>query len=404
MGERRKYVRRDATVERLSAIFLEDMVGSVKPSTLACYRRNIQCHILPALGECVAAELTAAEINDYIQQLQEDYSPKLVREIGGLLLRIVGMAGVGYGEDVTLPKVRQKAVEVFTEPELKQMGQVILRRPDRTGLGVLLTAYTGLRLGELCGLQWQDVDVGAGLLHIQRTVERIAQIGGGTCLTVQPPKTENSERWIPIPKEVRQKAVEVFTEPELKQMGQVILRRPDRTGLGVLLTAYTGLRLGELCGLQWQDVDVGAGLLHIQRTVERIAQIGGGTCLTVQPPKTENSERWIPIPKEMLRMLKPETKQPDSYLLTGGEIVPDPRAMQYRYKVLLERCGVRYRNFHCLRHSYATRCVERGVDVKSVSELLGHADVRTTLRLYVHSSMDYKRRAVEGIGFLKGIT
>ena len=300
----------DSMLEELKtgfAALTEDMVGSVKPSTLACYRRNIQCHILPALGECVAAELTAAEINDYIQQLQEDYSPKLVREIGGLLLRIVGMAGVGYGEDVTLPKVRQKAVEVFTEPELKQMGQVILRRPDRTGVGVLLTAYTGLRLGELCGLQWQDVDVGAGLLHIQRTVERIAQIGGGTCLTVQ-------------------------------------------------------------------------------------------------PPKTENSERWIPIPKEMLRMLKPETKQPDSYLLTGGEIVPDPRAMQYRYKVLLERCGVRYRNFHCLRHSYATRCVERGVDVKSVSELLGHADVRTTLRLYVHSSMDYKRRAVEGIGFLKGIT
>ena len=234
MIERRKYVRRDATVEKLSAIFLEDRKNDVKPSTLACYRRNIQCHILPALGECVAAEVTAEEVNDYIQQLQEDYSPKLVREIGGLLLRIVGMAGVGYGEDVTLPKVRQKAVEVFTEPELKQMGQVILRRPDRTGLGVLLTAYTGLRLGELCGLQWQDVDVGAGLLHIQRTVERIAQIGGGTCLTVQ-------------------------------------------------------------------------------------------------PPKTENSERWIPIPKEMLRMLKPETKQPDSYLLTGGEIVPDPRAMQYRY-------------------------------------------------------------------------
>ena len=252
MGERRRFVRRDATVGRLSAIFLEDMEGSVKPSTLACYRRNIQCHILPALGECVAAELTAAEVNDYIQQLQEDYSPKLVREIGGLLLRIVGMAGVGYGEDVTLPKVRQKAVEVFTEPELKQMGQVILRRPDRTGLGVLLTAYTGLRLGELCGLQWQDVDVGAGLLHIQRTVERIAQIGGGTCLTVQ-------------------------------------------------------------------------------------------------PPKTENSERWIPIPKEMLRMLKPETKQPDSYLLTGGEIVPDPRTCQYRYKALLERCDKAAEDVACAK-------------------------------------------------------
>ena len=307
MIERRKYVRRDATVGRLSAIFLEDRKNDVKPSTLECYRRNIQCHILPELGERVAVEVTAEEVNDFIEQLQEDYSPKLVREVGGLLLRIVGMAGVGYGEDVTLPKVRQKAVEVFTEPELKQMGQVILRRPDRTGLGVLLTAYTGLRLGELCGLQWQDVDAGAGLLHIQRTVERISQTDGGTCLTVQ-------------------------------------------------------------------------------------------------PPKTENSERWVPIPKEMLRVLKAAQKQPDSYLLTGRERVPDPRAMQYRYKVLLTRCGVRYRNFHCLRHSYATRCVERGVDVKSVSELLGHADVRTTLRLYVHSSMDYKRRAVEGIGFLKGIT
>ena len=306
MLERKKYVRRDATVGRLSAIFLEDMAGSVKPPTLACYRRNIRCHILPRLGERVAAELTAEEVNDFIERLQEDYSPKLVQEVGSLLLRIVAIAGVGYGDDVELPKTKQKAVEVFTEPELKQMGQVILRRPDRTGLGVLLTAYTGLRLGELCGLRWQDVDAGAGLLHIQRTVERIAQADGGTCLTVQ-------------------------------------------------------------------------------------------------PPKTENSERWVPIPKEMLRMLQTAQKQPDSYLLTGGELVPDPRTCQYRYKALLERCGVRYRNFHCLRHSYATRCVERGVDVKSVSELLGHADVRTTLKLYVHSSMDYKRRAVEGIGFLKGI-
>ena len=121
MGERRKYVRRDATVGRLSAIFLEDMVGSVKPSTLACYRRNIQCHILPRLEERVAAEVTAEEINDYIQQLQEDYSPKLVREIGGLLLRIVGMAGVGYGEDVTLPKVRQTSCSLSRENRISPL-------------------------------------------------------------------------------------------------------------------------------------------------------------------------------------------------------------------------------------------------------------------------------------------
>ncbi len=142
MGERRKYVRRDATVGRLSAIFLEDRRNDVKSSTLECYRRNIRCHILPRLGERVAAELTAEEVNDYIQQLQEDYSPKLVREVGGLLLRIVAIVGVGYGDDVELPKAKQKAVEVFTESELRQVGRTILQCPDKTGLGVLLTAYT----------------------------------------------------------------------------------------------------------------------------------------------------------------------------------------------------------------------------------------------------------------------
>ena len=177
--------------------------------------------------------------------------------------------------------------------------------------------------------------------------------------------------------------------------GRIILRRPDETGLGILLTAYTGIRLGELCGLKWQDVNVDTGMLHVQRTVERIAQEDGTTCLTVQTPKTDNSNRWIPIPQEMLRVLKGDHRPPDAYLLTGGEIMPDPRTYQYRYKALLKRCGVCYRNFHALRHTYATRCIEQGIDAKSVSELLGHSDVRTTLRLYVHSSMDYKRKAVE---------
>ena len=103
-------------------------------------------------------------------------------------------------------------------------------------------------------------------------------------------------------------------------------------------------------------------------------------------------------------MLKADHRQPEAYLLTGGETLPDPRTCQYRYKALLNRCGVGYRSFHALRHTYATRCIEQGVDAKSVSELLGHSDVRTTLRLYVHSSMEYKRKAVEGIGFLDEIT
>ena len=306
LGERRRYIRRGATVARLSEKFVEERQRSVKPSTLACYRRNIRCHILPQLGQRVAAELRAAEVNGFMERLGEDLAPKTVREVVSLLLAVVDLGGIRFGDEVALPKARQRAVEVFTEPELKRLGQTIL-----------------------CQM--------------------------------------------------------------------------DEAGLGVLLTAHTGIRLGELCGLQWQDVDAQTGLLHIRRTVERIAQPGGITRLTVLTPKTETSERWVPIPREMLRVMKPRAQTPEAYLLTGGETLPDPRTCQYRYKALLERCGVRYRSFHALRHTYATRCIERGVDVKSVSELLGHSDVRTTLRLYVHSSMDYKRKAVESIGFLGGI-
>lgn len=303
MERRRKHVRRDATIQTLARVYLEEKTGKVKDSTLKCYQRNIRCHILPKLGGRVAANLTVEDIDDYLEAMQESFSPKLVREVGALLLALLRLAGINFTGEVTLPKVRQKNVEVFTETELKQLARIILRRTDETGLGILLTVYTGIRLGELCGLKWQDVNAGKGMLHVQRTVERVAQ----------------------------------------------------------------------------ED---------------------GTTCLAVLTPKTESSNRWIPIPQEMMRVLKPDQRLPETYLLTGGEIIPDPRTMQNRYKALLKRVGVPYRNFHALRHTYATRCIEQGIDAKSVSELLGHSDVRTTLRLYVHASMDYKSKAVEAIGFL----
>lgn len=303
MERRRKHVRRDATIQTLARVYLEEKTGKVKDSTLKCYQRNIRCHILPKLGGRVAANMTVEDIDDYLEAMQESFSPKLVREVGALLLALLRLADINFTGEVTLPKVRQKNVEVFTETELKQLARIILRRTDETGLGILLTVYTGIRLGELCGLKWQDVNAGKGMLHVQRTVERVAQ----------------------------------------------------------------------------ED---------------------GTTCLAVLTPKTESSNRWIPIPQEMMRVLKPDQRLPETYLLTGGEIIPDPRTMQNRYKALLKRVGVPYRNFHALRHTYATRCIEQGIDAKSVSELLGHSDVRTTLRLYVHASMDYKSKAVEAIGFL----
>ena len=104
----------------------------------------------------------------------------------------------------------------------------------------------------------------------------------------------------------------------------------------------------------------------------------------------------------MLELLKTAMQniQKDNYLLTNTNTPMEPRTLQYRYRKLLERCGTRYRNFHAMRHTYATRCMESGVDIKSLSELLGHADIRTTLQTYVHSSLAHKKQAVQSICFL----
>lgn len=200
----------------------------------------------------------------------------------------------------------------------------------------------------------------------------------------------------------REKRTDVFTAHEISTLARQALSAPDMTGLAILLALNTGLRLGELCALKKSDVDIQSGVLRIERTVQRI-ETHEGTRLVIQPPKSENSRRCVPLPSDMLALLQKEIKRlpADAFLLTGSTQRPmEPRTMQYRYKAYLLRCGIRYRNFHTLRHTYATRCMECGVDTKSISEMLGHADVRITLRTYVHSSMTHKRQIIQSICFL----
>lgn len=199
----------------------------------------------------------------------------------------------------------------------------------------------------------------------------------------------------------KKRQVEIFTEPEIVQLAHHIMDEPDLTGLGVLLTLNSGLRLGELCALRWSDIDLHAGFLRVEREVQRLYE-KGHTRLVVQPPKSESSRRRIPLPADMLSLLaayKPKHTG-DTCLLTGTAAPLEPRTMQNRYKSLLKRAGVPYRNFHALRHTYATRCIEQYVDVKSVSEMLGHSDVRITLQTYVHVSLRHKQQAVQSICFL----
>lgn len=171
-------------------------------------------------------------------------------------------------------------------------------------------------------------------------------------------------------------------------------------GLGIYISLSTGLRIGEICALKWSDINVTDGILTVNRTIERIYIIEGKkkhTELVINTPKTKNSCREIPMNKELLGMLKPLKKvvNDDYYILTNDERPTEPRTYRNYYKRLMEKLDIPKLKYHGLRHSFATRCIEVGCDYKTVSVLLGHSNISTTLNLYVHPNMEQKKRCID---------
>ena len=175
---------------------------------------------------------------------------------------------------------------------------------------------------------------------------------------------------------------------EQKQLEQYLYHDMNLYNFGVLLALYTGMRIGELCALQWNDIRTDC--LVISKTMHRI-QENDHTIIEITEPKTPSSVRMIPIP-DFLKAIVDVYRQPNGYVLVNrsGKFV-EPRLMQLNFKRIIEDCELPKTNFHALRHTFATRCIEAGFDVKSLSEILGHADVKTTLNKYVHSSFELKQ-------------
>ena len=161
---------------------------------------------------------------------------------------------------------------------------------------------------------------------------------------------------------------------------------------GLLLCLYTGMRLGEICALQWGDISK-KGAIMIRRTVQRISDPAqpGRTMVIFDTPKSQSSNRVIPMPLFLRKQIDGLRKPDGCFVLTGTERFVEPRTMQNRFKSTLRKCGVRTVNFHAIRHTFATDCVGAGFDPKTLSSLLGHADVSITLNTYVHPSFDVKR-------------
>lgn len=169
--------------------------------------------------------------------------------------------------------------------------------------------------------------------------------------------------------------------------------------LGVALALATGMRIGEICALRWDCIDTLRGLIHVNKTLQRIyiKENGvGKSKVIVTAPKSFKSDRYIPLPENYMAIIKKHQAAPDAYLLTGKvDKYIEPRTLRAYYNRLMENNGTNYVTFHGLRHTFATRLVESGCDYKTISELLGHADINTTFRTYVHSDMDRKRQFVE---------
>ena len=170
-------------------------------------------------------------------------------------------------------------------------------------------------------------------------------------------------------------------------------------GLGIYISLSTGLRIGEICALKWSDINVTDGTITVSRTIERIYIIEGEkkhTELIISTPKTKNSCREIPMSKELLAMIKPLKKvvNEDFYVLTNDERPTEPRTYRNYYSGLMVKLDIPKLKYHGLRHSFATRCIEAGCDYKTVSVLLGHSNISTTLNLYVHPNMEQKKRCI----------
>ncbi|WP_300772867.1 site-specific integrase [uncultured Acetatifactor sp.] len=218
---------------------------------------------------------------------------------------------------------------------------------------------------------------------------------------------------ITYPKSFR-KNTRVLDEKEESALVQLLAQEMDACKFGVYLALRTGMRIGEICALRWCDISFEAAAISVCHTALRLPR--GNVCqadpdrpsaaagddggalalsrteLVIGTPKSESSLRLIPLMPDIATLcerFRPE--EPEAFLLTGTDRCMDPRKLQRHLKKYLEECGIPEAHFHTLRHTFATRCVEAGFDVKTLSEILGHSNIGITMNLYVHPNLDLKR-------------
>lgn len=201
------------------------------------------------------------------------------------------------------------------------------------------------------------------------------------------------------PKEMR-----VLSRKEQEQLCQYLYSNLNAYNIGILVCLFTGIRVGELCALRWEDISISEQTIRIHRTMQRVQNKTGSspkTRIVITPPKSACSIRTIPIPDHILQIIRSyKTTNTGFFLSNSNQKYIEPRTMQNQFRNALKHNSINSANFHALRHTFATRCVELGFDVKSLSEILGHASVNITMNRYVHPSLELKKENMQRLSEL----
>jgi len=200
-----------------------------------------------------------------------------------------------------------------------------------------------------------------------------------------------------FPKNISSKKIEIFSHAEHFKLFQYINSNLDEKSLGILISLLCGLRIGEVCGLKWCDIDFENEILSVNRTVQRIyikKTISSESKIIISSPKTASSFRNIPLSKHLIKTMKKLRKNNNFYIISGNRNFIEPRIYRKYYYSILSSLNISKLSFHSLRHTFATQAIELGTDYKTVAEILGHSSINTTLNLYVHPKMEYKRKCL----------
>lgn len=220
-----------------------------------------------------------------------------------------------------------------------------------------------------------------------------------TAFTVGLTDTYSADK-IKRPKTI-EKAVECFSLAEQKAIERYVLNAKKAKLIGIVICLYTGLRIGELLALEWEDIDYHHGTMTISKSCHYGHDENGRYLRFIDTPKTNHSSRVIPIPKQLIPILKRYQRSCDSEFVISENGKPVAvRSYQRSFELLQKKLGIHHRGFHALRHTFATRAIECGMDVKTLSEILGHKNPTITLNRYAHSLMEHKTEMMNRIGKL----